>query len=355
MAFGETKVYFDGSHYIAIPHTTRPKRWRPKVKEEEITVIEKTEVGTLENSDVPSVFDNDSECNDNVVKITQEFETNDKVEEDTEKENVVQLAPHKQRKITRKELFNELYDKYIDLSKSKRKKKIEEEMLSYFSNSELCKGFVEMQFERKQRNLIARRVRMARKANLANFNYFCTFTYDSSLHTEETFKKKLRTCFRHLVERKNWKYMGVWERAPESNRLHFHGLFYIPENAMVGVLKEVKDYDTRSHRMRTTIQSSFFNEKFGRSDFEEIDENERRLGHALAYLMKYIEKTGEKIVYSKGLPQYFISDILDEDIVCTIGQEDKKLLLFDDFMCLDEGCFMGKVCPEVIEQMRKSN
>ena len=71
--------------------------------------------------------------------------------------------------------------------------------------------------------------------------------------------------------------------------------------------------------------------------------------------MKYIEKTGEKIVYSKGLPQYFISDILDEDIVCTIGQEDKKLLLFDDFMCLDEGCFMGKVCPEVIEQMRKSN
>ena len=79
------------------------------------------------------------------------------------------------------------------------------------------------------------------------------------------------------------------------------------------------------------------------------------LGNALAYLMKYIEKTGEKIVYSKGLPQYFISDILQEDIVCTIGQEDKKLLLFDDFMCLDEGCYIGNVSPEVIEQMRKCN
>ena len=79
------------------------------------------------------------------------------------------------------------------------------------------------------------------------------------------------------------------------------------------------------------------------------------MGNALAYLMKYMEKTGEKIVYSKGLPQYFISDILDDDIVCTIGQEDKKLLLFDDFMCLDEGVLMGKVSPEVIEQMRKSN
>ena len=157
------------------------------------------------------------------------------------------------------------------------------------------------------------------------------------------------------VERKNWKYMGVWERAPESNRLHFHGLFYIPENAMVGVLKEVKDYDTRSNKMIITIQSSFFNEKFGRSDFEEIDDNERTLGNALAYLMKYIEKSGEKIVYSKGLPQYFISDIMDADIVCRIGQEDKKLLLFDDFNCWDEGELIGKVSPEVIKQLRTCN
>lgn len=358
MAFGETKVYFDGSHYIAIPHSTRPKRWRPTHKEEEITVIEKTKVGTLDNSSVPSVFVNnnsESDCNEKEVKNAPDFETNDNVKEDTEEVKVVQPAPQKSRKTTRKDLFNELYDKYIDLSKKKRKDKIIEEMLSYFKTIDVCKEFVEKQFERKQRNLICRRVRMTRKANLANFNYFCTFTYDSNLHTEETFKKKLRTCFRHLVERKKWKYMGVWERAPETNRLHFHGLFFIPDNAMVGTLKEVKDYDTRSCKMRTTIQNTYFNEKFGRSDFGEIDEHERRLGNALAYLMKYIEKTGEKIVYSKGLPQYFISDILDDDIVCTIGQEDKKLLLFDDFMCLDEGCFMGKVCPEVIEQMRKSN
>jgi len=35
--------------------------------------------------------------------------------------------------------------------------------------------------------------------------------------------------------------------------------------------------------------------------------------------MKHIEKTGENIVYSKGLYQYFISDIMDDDIVSTIG------------------------------------
>lgn len=79
------------------------------------------------------------------------------------------------------------------------------------------------------------------------------------------------------------------------------------------------------------------------------------LGESIAYLTKYMEKTGEKIVYSKGLPQYFISDIMDEDIVCTIGQEDKKLLLFDDFTCWDEGCYIGPVSPEVIQQIRKAN
>lgn len=149
--------------------------------------------------------------------------------------------------------------------------------------------------------------------------------------------------------------MGVWERAPKTKRLHFHGLFNIPNVQSVGELIEVKDYDTKGHKMQLSYQSTYFNKRFGRSDFKLIDEDERRLGNALAYLMKYIEKTSEKIVYSKNLPQYFISDILEDDIVCRIGQEEKKLLLFDDFMCLDEGVVMGKVCPEVIEQMRKSN
>lgn len=30
MGYSETKVYFDGSHYIAIPHTERPPSRKPK-------------------------------------------------------------------------------------------------------------------------------------------------------------------------------------------------------------------------------------------------------------------------------------------------------------------------------------
>lgn len=344
MHYGESKVYFDGSHYIAIPHTERPVKKRPKQPEEIITVVEEeTSKKDLEDSNLePSV----SSCNNEILETKSEIESMEKVAEE---------KPKKERKLTRKELFDELYLKYINDSKRERKKKIIADMLPYFSKAEYCEDFVEMNMQRKLRNLIARRVRMCRKANLANFNYFCTFTYDSKKHTEESFKQKLRTCFRHLCERKRWKYMGVWERSPKTDRLHFHGLFYIPNGTIPGALVKVRDYDTISFKMQDSIQSIYFNERFGRSDFKEIDENEKRLGNALAYIMKYIEKTGEKIVYSKGLPQYFISDILENDIVCTIGQEDKKLLLFDDFTCLDEGVVMGNVSPEVIEQMRKCN
>ena len=338
MAFGETKVYFDGSHYIAIPHTERPAKKRPIKIEEVITVCDKETQDSNENTE-PFVSHEENSDTEQVESVENNAE-------------FVEEKPKKARKMTKKELFNELYSKYIDLRKSERKKLIIKDMLVYFSNEKFCRDFVNSNFERKQRNLICRRIRMVRKANLVNFNYFCTFTYDDKLHTEDTFKKKLKTCFRHLCERKNWKYMGVWERAPETKRLHFHGLFIIPE--MIGTLEEHSDYSFSARRRTKTLQNTFFNKKFGRSDFEEI-KNNIDMHKELSYIMKYLEKTEEKIVYSKGLYQYFISDIMDEDIVCTIGQEDKKLLLFDNFNCWDEGCLMGRVSPEVIAQMRKCN
>lgn len=71
--------------------------------------------------------------------------------------------------------------------------------------------------------------------------------------------------------------------------------------------------------------------------------------------MKYIDKTGERIVYSKGLYQYFISDIEREDIAARVGIEEKKLLLFDDFICIQQGNKLDKVSNETIQKCKKSN
>ena len=346
--FGETKIYFDGSHYIGIPHTTRFVKKKIKPFEELITVNEENDEGSVEEITESSHPVINFEEVDGELVFDEEEKTQN-IDKAYEKTHI------KSKILTKKQYFNELYSKYIDLKKNERKKKIIQEMMPFFKNERQCVDFVNVNFERKLRNLICRRTRMVRKANLAGFNYFCTFTYDNAMHDEASFRKKFLNTLSHMSSRKGWKYMGVWERAPKSKRLHFHGLFSIPEGTLPGSIKVVKSYSTRIGKVQYSYQSSYFNERFGRSDFSLIDGYENTLGNAISYVMKYMEKTGEKVVYSKRLYQYFISDILEDDIVCRIGQEDKKLLLFDDFHCLNEGELIGKVCPEVINQMRKCN
>ena len=251
----------------------------------------------------------------------------------------------------KKHAFYEAYKGTKAKGKEERQEELTKKLRPHFETEEQAMEFVNAELERIKRNLIVRRMRLARKINLGEWDYFCTFTYDDKKHTEESFKRKLADTFKKLRQRYEWEYLGVWERSPENNRLHFHGLFYVPK--MKGELVERRDYSTKNHRMQTTLQNTYFTERFGRNDFDPI--NPKTLNQASAYLMKYISKSGERIVYSKGTATYFISDIMDDDAVCTIGQEDKKLLLFDDFSCFDEGVFVGEVSRETIKQMRKVN
>ena len=352
MPYPKCKVYSDGNHYIAIPHTTRPYRPRRKPKEEIITVTKvfadeikkETEEQCQSEQSAPSYED---------APMPREDEQNDGAENKIA--SMEAPSPTRQEySMTKKELFDQLYAEHRKLPKYKLKAFLLRSMLPYFQSEEQARVYVETNYCRKQRNLIARRVRMVRKANLQTFNYFVTFTYDSKKHTEESFKKGLRSCLSTFAKRRGWKYMGVWERSPQKQRLHFHGIFYIPNDTLPGELLPFKDYSTTSHSMQITWQSLYFNERFGRSDFKEL-EDPSLMGLAMAYLMKYIGKSGEKIVYSKGLPQYFISDIMDDDIICRIGVEDKKLLLTDTFACWNEGEYIGPVSKETIAQMPKSN
>lgn len=122
---------------------------------------------------------------------------------------------------------------------------------------------------------------------------------------------------------------------------------------MIGELKQVSDYSTKQHRMQTTYQNTHFSRRFGRNDFKTIDKNE--VIESVRYLLKYIEKSGERLVYGGDLPTYFKSDITDEDIVCPTGIDGKKMLLYDDFNCWEDGCLVGKVCAETISRLPKCN
>ena len=127
---------------------------------------------------------------------------------------------------------------------------------------------------------------------------------------------------------------------------------------MVGELTEVKDYNTEKHCMQTQIVNSYFGERFGRTTFEAIAPFE--LDVSLNYILKYIEKTGEKIVYSRGLCMYFKSDIMDEDIITEMENEHPeqrcdKFILFDNFKCMDDGEIIGTASTETIEKMPHCN
>ncbi len=290
MSFKATKVYREGYHYVAIPYKENP------------TAKKRGGVTDLEKDEKKKTFD------------TANKGIKTKGKKKRAKELVAELRPH-------------------------------------FETEEQTAEFVRAEMERTERNRMVRWLRLQRKIDLGEWDYFCTFTYDDKKHTEESFRRKLSDTFKKLRQRYDWEYLGVYERSPENDRLHFHGLFNIPK--MKGELVKRRDYSTKEHRMQTTLQNTYFTERFGRNDFAPISKVD--LEHTASYLMKYIEKSGERIVCSKGVKTFFISDIMDDDVVCTIGNEDRKLLLFDNFSCFDEGIYVGEVSPETIKQMRKTN
>ena len=256
---------------------------------------------------------------------------------------------------TKKQAFETAYKESMSLPKRERKKYIAERLQGEFETAEQAKAYTAQNLERKKTNAAKRYMRLWRKVRLQQWNYFITFTFDGNKHTEESFRKSLSNTLKHLVSRKEWKYIGVWERGKDTERLHFHGIFVIPENGMIGTLEQVTDYDTRKHRKQTTFQNTHFLNKFGRNDFKEICE--KNVERSVKYLLKYIEKSGERLVYGGDLPTYIKSSILDEDIICPIGIDDKKVLLFDDFTCIDsDGVVRGKASStEVLAQMPTAN
>lgn len=243
MPYGKVKVYSDGGHYIGIPYEPNPyAKKRRKVPEEVITVKEHAEelsaTATAENAD------------ENIPAAAKRGKTD---------------TMSKERRMTRKELFEELYQKSAGMKRRERKEFICNEMTPYFKSYELCAEFVEQNLERKHRNMVCRKMRLWRKINQQQFNFFVTFTFDDKLHDEESFQKTLSRCLQHFSSRKGWRYIGVWERAPDTRRLHFHGIFCIPEGTLPGKNEEVRDFDTRARKMRTTYQNDFFGKKFGRN------------------------------------------------------------------------------------------
>lgn len=206
-----------------------------------------------------------------------------------------------------------------------------------FGDVENWREFVDKNMDREQHNYFVRKKRFERKAFWNHWNYFVTFTYDGELLGEDAFKRKLRRALSNLHTRRGWLYMGVWERAPKTGRLHFHGVAHVPDGQMVGTIRDEESYDKKSGRMKMSHINDWFEKRYGRNDFCPITDDDLRRGTSLGYILKYVEKTGERIVYSRGIPSDEVAEICTDQCACEFFKFVKKWVLFDDWRSIKPG------------------
>ncbi len=206
MGYRKAKIYNDGSHYIAIPYEPSPYKRKTKPKEEQVEVIEEVKE---EKKKVLEPKVNLEEIKEEIPELDKEIKKRSKPK----------------LKMTKTELFKKLYKQTLNMTKRERKSFLIKGLAPYFSNLGSTKLFVEKRLNMERGNTIARRVRVMRKVNLNEFNYFVTFTFDDKLHTEESFRKSLKKFLANYHTRYNWKYSVVSRQGTSNAHFVFLGSF----------------------------------------------------------------------------------------------------------------------------------
>ena len=159
-------------------------------------------------------------------------------------------------------------------------------------------------------NRWARLARFKKKIFGNEWNYFITITYDDKKWSDpDQMEHVVRQTFQSFHSRHDWRYIGVWEHGELGGRTHFHCVAYIPKGKMVGELFTDKQYSTKRNRWDFFVNNTYFQERFGKAQFDAIDKEQAR-GRVMRYLMKYIAKSNDRFVYSRGL---FLEALLDMD------------------------------------------
>lgn len=343
--YRKCRVRREGSIYIATPHTTNPTRRSKRIQESiAVSVQDDKYIIADEPLSEPMTLDN--------VSVEQS------ANEQQKSPQTVNLPPaginNDVRVTTRKQVFDELYDKYSGLLPHKRKQAILTAIQPLFNNADSATDFVHEHWCRKYRNYITRKLRFEYKALNQNYEYFFTITYDSKKHSEESFEKCLKDAFSNLHKRYGCLFQGVWEHGDEHGWLHFHGLISDPNGKITKELETATDYNPQTGRKRTYLQSKYFAEKFGRNEFSEIIPP--LYASAIGYITKYLSKHDVKPYYSKGLYRFIESDICGDDVLCPMDDgsgRDLRLIVSNKFTIWQEGVKIGEVSPETIAQSPK--
>ena len=365
--YPKIKIYNNGEHDIGIPHITRRLKRRPKKKEQEFIVREVDgviiaskkptleEINDDEEEFLDCPFDNEiAEHWQNTVFNSPKNELNADMVPSNEGVIVKKPKRKKVKNVTRASEFARLYPETKQMRRAQKINYIVKYLRPFFQNAEATKQYVEKKVDDKYRAANTRCERFRRKADNFKFDYFATFTYDSSKMTEEEFEKKLPETLRHFVTRRDWRYMGVWERGGEKGRLHFHCILKVPQGQMVGEFETIKNYNFKHHDTRKVCQNTFFRETYGLNEFSRLLPHKVEYSRSVNYILKYVTKYDAKVVSSRGLPLYFETNITGDDAVCKTGVGFRKLVLNPETKCYNEdGEYIGTLNDEETKKRLK--
>ncbi len=229
-------------------------------------------------------------------------------------------------------LFDTLYFEAVkqNLKRQKLFEYIKQELQIVYPEFTDLDSYIENRIKYKLHLLYLRKKRFRRKAYLNNWTHFVTFTYDDKLCDEHSFMQRLRRCLSNLHTRYGWRYMGAFERSPEDNRLHFHGIFYIPDGKMVGNIKVEHYFSIKKNKMCICFNNTFFKKRFGRADFRSLNDEKLRNGEAILYILKYIQKDDGRIIYSRGIASEICKLLPDQELAAEFTDFIAKYVLFDN-------------------------
>ena len=118
MAYPEAKVYFDGSHYVAIPHTTRRQKPRRTPIETTVAVTDDLQP-TRETTSDESIFDY-IRMGFIPVEVDEKIFDDDEPSPSENEAEKGEKTSQSTRKLTRKQVFNEWYEKTSHLKYKER-------------------------------------------------------------------------------------------------------------------------------------------------------------------------------------------------------------------------------------------
>ena len=172
MPYQDTKVYYDGSHYIAIPKRSAPRHPGVRLPEELVSVVDEAQEKIKTEQGIDDVL----------------------LQEQPQEES---KKPAVNRRATRRELFNELYQKLLNEPRRSRRGKLIQGMKPYFKIEEEAIEYVrychsEMDNQRRAieespfdcHSEMDGQRRTIEESRTINLRYFAYAQYDNDGHSE---------------------------------------------------------------------------------------------------------------------------------------------------------------------------